>query len=91
MSKQIKVNYSEVEHTLTKLKSSCNLLSAPYKELEGSNNLNAFTKLNLLNEKLHQLSNAYKDLLIDNVEATQKSVSALKEADKMLSSSIMPK
>ncbi|MGG3805948.1 DUF5344 family protein [Metabacillus fastidiosus] len=88
MSTTIKIEYAEVEASLTKLKSSTNLLNAPLNEIEGGKNLETLKKLQELNEELQKLSTSYKTLLIANIGSTQKSISSLKEADETLASSI---
>lgn len=88
MSKEIKVSYGEVETALDTLKASTSQLSAPARDITGSNKLDVVDELIQLNEGLQTLANTYKDQLLSNIEATTQSVSALKEADEELSSSI---
>ncbi|MDQ0221243.1 hypothetical protein ELQ35_20895 [Peribacillus cavernae] len=88
MSKEIKMEYGEVEKVLGKLKSSANSLNASVKDEGGSNNLNVVKKLNKLNQDVQELAKSYQTLLIHNIEATQKSIQTMKDADEMISSSI---
>lgn len=91
MSKEIKMNYGEVEAALNKLKASTNQLTVSPKEIPGYNNLEVVDKLIELNEGLHNLTKVYKKQLLANIGSTNESISALKEADELLSSSIKHK
>ncbi|PMC34351.1 hypothetical protein CJ195_24015 [Bacillus sp. UMB0899] len=91
MSKEIKVNYEEVETSLDKLKNSASQLSATAKDITGSNKLDVVNKLITLNEGLQTLSLTYKEQLLSNIDASKQSISALKEADEELSSTIKQK
>lgn len=88
---KIQLNYDEMEKALNKLKSSTNLISASPNAITGNNKLDVVDKLIEINDALHNLSTIYKEQLLANIDATNQSISALKEADELISSSIKQK
>ncbi|WP_035351278.1 YwqI/YxiC family protein [Fictibacillus gelatini] len=85
---EIKVVYGDVEQALSRLKSvvpSQQPSLAPVKE--GSNVLDAMTKLKNVNESLRKIIQSYQTLLLENEKATEKAVQSIREADEKLASS----
>ena len=88
VSKEIKIRYDEVEKALNKLKTSTSLIGLTAPSIEGSNELNAVTKITDINKDLATLAQSYQALLLANIEATQSSVETMKETDETISASI---
>jgi len=88
VSKEIKIRYDEVEKALNKVKTSTGLIGLTAPSIEGSNELNAVTKIIDINKDLVTLAQSYQALLLANIEATQSSVETMKETDEAISASI---
>ncbi|MBM7703281.1 DUF5344 family protein [Metabacillus iocasae] len=88
MSKQIKVNNSEVEKALSNLRASVDNLTYHTNATTIDSNLEVLNKLSELNQSLVELSKRYTTLLTASIDVTQTSITSLKEADHTISSSI---
>ncbi|MGE7763991.1 YwqI/YxiC family protein [Peribacillus sp. NPDC096540] len=89
MGAEIKVKQEEIEQALTTLKSSTNALQTSIpSNIDGNNVLDVVNKLNRLNQTMQQVTEAYKSLLLQNEEATRRSVEFMVETDQQLSSNI---
>jgi Family of unknown function (DUF5344) len=89
MSNEIRVVQGEIEHHLSKMKSSAESLQPDVPQNIGQENrLEVVTKLNELNQSLELMIQSYKELLIRNEELTRQAVQDMADADKELSSHI---
>ena len=89
MSNEIRVVQGEIDHHLTKMKSSAESLQPDVPQNIGQENrLEMVTKLNELNQSVEQMLQSYKELLIRNEELTRQAVQDMADADKELSSHI---
>ncbi|MCA0151372.1 MULTISPECIES: YwqI/YxiC family protein [Rossellomorea] len=89
MSNEIRVVQGEIEHHLSKMKSSAESLQPDVPQNIGQENrLEVVTKLNELNQSLELMLQSYKELLIRNEELTRQAVQDMSDADKELSSHI---
>ncbi|MGG1629351.1 YwqI/YxiC family protein [Rossellomorea sp. NRS-1567] len=89
MGNEIRVVQGEIDHDLSKMKSSAESLQPDVPQNIGQENrLEVVTKLNELNQSMVQMLQSYKELLIRNEELTRLAVQDMSDADKELSSHI---
>ncbi|MBD7963928.1 YwqI/YxiC family protein [Fictibacillus norfolkensis] len=82
---EIRIKYSDVQESLSKIQSAVQSLkpNTP-KSLGEGNVLESIDKLNSLNQILQQTLMTYQQLIIKNLEGTQKSVKMMQETDEGL-------
>lgn len=89
MSEEIKIDYGPVSDALSEMKSSAQTFrSSLPKDFASGNLLEAVKKIEALHSQLQESAEAYKNLLLQNIEATEQSVQAMKEKDEKLAASI---
>lgn len=82
----MKVKKNDIEQALSKLKSSTSTLQTSLPQsIQGNNVLDLVTELNNLNRAIEEMAQSYKQLLIQNEEATRQSVQFIVDTDKKLS------
>ncbi|MGD6849456.1 YwqI/YxiC family protein [Rossellomorea aquimaris] len=89
MGNEIRVVQGEIDHHLSKIKSSAESLQPDVPSHIGhENRLEVVTKLNELNQSMEQMVQSYKELLMRNEELTRQAVQDMADADQELSSHI---
>ncbi|MFC4025269.1 YwqI/YxiC family protein [Oceanobacillus longus] len=89
MGNEIRVNQSEIEQNLSKIKATTDSLQpAIPTNIGNGNRLDVVAKLNELNHSLEQMVQSYKELLLRNEELTRQSVQGMADADREISSQI---
>jgi len=82
---EIRIKYSDVEESLSKIQSAVQSLKPNIpKSLGEGNILESIDKLNNLNQILQQTLVTYQQLTAKNIEGTHKSVKMMQETDEGL-------
>ncbi|MFC0237248.1 YwqI/YxiC family protein [Fictibacillus phosphorivorans] len=82
---EIRIKYSDVEESLSKIQSAVQSFRPNIPTSTGEGNvLDLIDKLNSLNLILQQTLMTYQQLIIKNLEGTQKSVKMMQETDEGL-------
>lgn len=89
MGNEIRVVQGEIDHHLSKIKSSAESLQPDVpRNIGHENRMEVVTKLNELNQSMEQMVQSYKELLMRNEELTRQAVQDMADADQELSSHI---
>lgn len=89
MHTEIKIQYSETERALSKLRQTIDAWNTTYpRQIGGANELEVINKLNELNEECQKMLESYQQLLMENQAATHLSVEGMEETDRTLSSTM---
>jgi len=88
MTNEIKMIYAQVEDQLGVMETKANTLNPKAEPEVTGNVLDVATKLNSVAKELEYLLTAYQTLLLNNVQASKKSVQYMKEQDEKISTAI---
>lgn len=88
MTNEIKMIYAQVEDQLGVMEAKANTLNPKAEPEVTGNVLDVATKLNSVAKELEYLLTAYQTLLLNNVQASKKSVQYMKEQDEKISTAI---
>lgn len=88
MTNEIKMIYAQVEDQLGVMGTEANTLNPKAEPEITGNVLDVATKLNSVAKELEYLLTAYQTLLLNNVQASKKSVQYMKEQDEKISTAI---
>ena len=88
MTNEIKMIYAQVEEQLGVMEKEANTLNPKAEPEIIGNVLDVSTKLNRVARELEYLLTAYQALLLNNIQASKKSVQYMKEQDEKISTAI---
>lgn len=88
MSREIKIDASEVKRVLHHVKQSGAQIHSIFpKTIKGKNQLSTTEKLETINQQLNELSASYIEILQNQLVQTEQAVNIMIETDKALASS----
>ena len=88
MTNEIKMIYAQAEEQLGVMETEANTLNPKAEPEIIGNVLDVATKLNSVAKQLEYLLTAYQALLLNNIQASKKSVQYMKEQDEKISAAI---
>ena len=88
MTNEIKMIYAQAEEQLGVMETEANTLNPKAEPEIIGNVLDVATKLNSVAKELEYLLTAYQALLLNNIQASKKSVQYMKEQDEKISAAI---
>ncbi|MFS0654026.1 YwqI/YxiC family protein [Bacillus sp. 179-C3.3 HS] len=88
MSREIKIDASEVKKTLKSAKQAgAHIHSALPKTFKGKNELSTTKKIEKINQQLNDLSTSYTEILQKQLAQTEQAVNTMMETDKAIATS----
>lgn len=88
MGTEVKISFSDVEQTLNEMESSGQALESIHVMIADDNQLDMADKLNTINQALDDVIVSYQSLLLNNKEATIRSVQTMQKTDEKAADAI---